>query len=520
MMRRFPGHGRQLIAALLVATVAGALPLGSGSAGASTDKTSLSGEGGTFLGPVVTKLVDDGASNLDGLFGSYVQTGLEPAIADFIGSGPNDFNADFAVSERPLTSTEVASAKANGRSIAYVPFAATPVAIGTLVTGTNYGGEDPIDPSSFCPHINMTVADLGAVFGIDSAQPVASWADPRFTCSNGLPLASDSPQIASNDDPTMANYALMALLNSDPTAKSYFATGVLDAFNAKRATTSSITPSERLPYVGPFVISGGDDPFLGKLLNVNATTNVPRWSVGDPSILGVTFPVSSVWTGAPLGAAWNIPTAAIQNAEGAFVAPSTTSAAAAEADATLAATSDPTTDNLVTFNPSTSDAAAYNSYLMEESYLVVPTSGLPSTKDYALADLIRFILGPKGQQDISSFGVAPATTAMVTAGLQVAGELDAEGAASAAGTTSSTTTTTTASSTSTTSAAGVAGAGAVSSSGSDSSDTGSGGTGAASGSGLAFTGAPDLIPMIGIGALLLVAGAVIRRRLRRRSAQA
>jgi ABC-type phosphate transport system substrate-binding protein len=517
---RTHGSHRRWIAILLVAAVVGVVPLGSGTAGASTDKTTLSGEGGTFLGPVVTKLVDDSASNLDGLFGSYVANGLEPGITDFIGSGPNNFGADFDVSERPLTTTEVATAKANGRSIAYVPFAATPVAIGTLVTGTNYGGEDPIDPSSFCPHINLTVNDLGAVYGIDTAQPVVSWADSRFSCSNGIPLATDDVQLASNDDPTMANYALMALLDSDPTAKGYFAAGVLSAYNDKRAVTSSTTPSERLPYLGPLTISGGDGPFLDKLLDVNATTNVPQWAVGDPSILGFTFPVSSVWTGAPLGAAWNIPTAAIQNAEGAFVAPSSTSAAAAEVDATLAASSDPTQNNLVTFNPSTSDAAAYNNYLMEESYLVVPTNGLPANKDFALADLIRFVLGPKGQHDITSFGAAPATTAMVTAGLQVAGELDAEGAASAAGTTGSTTTTTGAASTSTTTTAGAAGAGAASSSGSGSTgNSGAGGTGATSGSNLAFTGAPDLIPMIGIGVLLLVAGAVIRRRLRRRSAQ-
>jgi ABC-type phosphate transport system substrate-binding protein len=501
------------IAVLLVAIAAGALPLGSTVAGASTDKATLSGEGGTFLGPVVTKLVDDSASNLDGLFGSYVANGLEPGITDFIGSGPNNFNADFAVSERPLTSAEVASAKANGRSIAYVPFAATPVAIGTLVTGTNYGGQEPIDPTAFCPHIELTVADLGAVYGLDTADPVTSWADPRFSCSNGIPLATDQVQLASNDDPTMANFALMSLLDSDPTAKSYFAAGVLSAFQNKGATTSSITPSERLPYAGPLVISGGDGPFLGKIIAINATTNVPTWNVP----LGVTFPVSSVWTGAPLGAAWNIPTAEIQNAQGAFVAPSATSAAAAEADATLAATTDPTTDNLVTFNPNTSDAAAYNSYLMEESYLVVPTNGLPSNKAYALADLVRFVLGPNGQRDISSFGAAPATTAMVTAGLKVAGELDAEGAASAAGTAGSTTTTTTGSG-STTTTVGATDTGAASPSDSGSSgNTGSGGTGAASGSSLAFTGAPDLAPMAGLGALLLVAGAVVRRRLRRRS---
>ena len=109
--------------------------------------------------------------------------------------------------------------------------------------------------------------------------------------------------------------------------------------------------------------------------------------------------------------------------------PSTGSATASEKDATLAATSDPTTNNLVTFNATASDASAYNSYLMEESYLVVPTSGETAAKDTALAALIRFVLGPKGQTDIESFGAAPATSAMDTAGLLVANQLDAAAAA-------------------------------------------------------------------------------------------
>ena len=176
-----------------------------------------------------------------------------------------------------------------------------------------------------------------------------------------------------------------------------------------------------------------------------------------------------MWTGAPLGAAWNIPTAAVQNADSQFVAPSKGAAAAAEADATVAKTSDPTTNNLVTFTPSTSDAAAYNSYLMEESYLVVPLNGLAATKATALANLVRFVLGPNGQRDISSFGAAPATTAMVTAGLQVANQLDTEAAQSAAQ--SSTSTTTTAS---TTAPGGGAGGGAGTDPGGSAADGGAG----------------------------------------------
>ncbi len=178
------------------------------SAGATTDPGTLAGEGGTFLQPVVTKLIDDASSNLDGLFGGYVATGLDPGIADFVGTAPNAFNADFAVSERPLTSAEQATATTDGRAFAYVPIAATPVAIGTLVPDSDYSGGDTITAGQLCPHIDMTVPDVGALFGIDATDPVNTWNDSRFTCSNSLPLGSEGVTIAANDDPTMANYAL------------------------------------------------------------------------------------------------------------------------------------------------------------------------------------------------------------------------------------------------------------------------------------------------------------------------
>jgi hypothetical protein len=482
---------------------------------AATDPATLSGEGGTSFGPPLTKLLVDSKANLGTITGAYVATGLDQGIADFVGSGAGTFASDFDVSERPLTSAEAGTAATDGRPFAYVPFAATPVAIGTLVTDTNYTGEDPVDPSHFCPHIQLTVADVGLVFGVDTAQPVASWSDSRFSCSNSVPLTSQSVQRAANEDPTMSNFALMSLMGSDQTAKGFFQAGLTAAFATNKATSTDPTPSEHWPYTDNALnTAGGDQPFLGKLLNINATTNVPNI---QSTVLGNVFPVSSIWTGVPLGAAWNIPTAAIQNASGKFVAPSTAAAVAAEADATLASTPDPTTNNLVTFNASATDGAAYNNFLMEEEYLVVPTTGLPSAKASALAGLIRSVLGPNGQRDISSYGAAPATATMVTAGLKVAGTLDAE---AAQGASPSGTTTTTAAPT-----GGAAGGGADSGStvpgAATSADSGSGsGAGSGSGSpGLAFTGAPDLPVLIGLGVILSVGGAVGRRRLRRRRAE-
>ena len=165
------------------------------------------------------------------------------------------------------------------------------------------------------------------------------------------------------------------------------------------------------------------------------------------------MPIASDWTGDPLGVPWNLPTAAVQNGAVVAVPPSAEAATAAEGDATLAATKDPTTNNLVTFNATANDANAYNSYLMMESYLVVPTNGLTADQALALAQFIRFVVGGAGQADITALGAAPATAAMATADLAVAQQLDAEAAAAPAATTSTTTTTATSTSTSNGSAA-------------------------------------------------------------------
>ncbi len=116
------------------------------------------------------------------------------------------------------------------------------------------------------------------------------------------------------------------------------------------------------------------------------------------------FPLASVWASAPQGTPWNIPTAAIQNAAGKFVPPSESAAASAEEDASM----DPAT-NLVTFAANPNNATAYNNYMMVESYLVVPTSGLTAAKAQKVAQYIRFVVGPVATSDEETLGSAPPT---------------------------------------------------------------------------------------------------------------
>jgi hypothetical protein len=154
---------------------------------------------------------------------------------------------------------------------------------------------------------------------------------------------------------------------------------------------------------------------------------------------------------------------------------------------------------------------------MLESYLVVPTNGLPADKALALAQFIRFVVGGTGQADIASLGAAGATPAEVTADLAVAQQLDAEASSAGSSTTSTTTTSTTAAAASTSTPSGPTGN--LVTTGSTGAGSGSGsGPGSGSGATLATTGSnPSLL--VGLGFAFLVSGACARQFLRRRKAK-
>jgi len=478
----------------------------------------LIGEGGSFLTPV-TNLLLQSDTGLAPLYPSYADSNLDNAITDFTGTGPGQFPADFVVTERPFTSAEAANAQANGRSYAYVPFAATPVAIAVFaICNQTLFLSNIVNPTPFCPDLPLTPTQVGEIFTagyIDPNESGASslptplpnsWGDfyepsvsttGAVTVSTNLVPDIDGITQASTLAPSAENSALMALLDSDPTSKA-----LLDnALNNPTITpsTTSDTPNEIWPFHGVHAWIGGDEGLLGKELNIEATTDAPD-NLNTWAALNVgsgnghdAFPVSAVWTGSPEGTPWNVPTAAIENAEGAFVGPTVAAAQAAESGNGISL--DPTT-NLVTFNAQATSTTAYNNYLMVESYLVVPTNGLPADKAVKLAQFIRYILGPTGQSQIEVLGAAPATAAEAAAGLKVASELDGESVTSS--TTGGTTTT------------------GNSAPGSGSSSQESNGSSGGGGAELAFTG-NNPVPIVALGFLLTGIATLARRRLRRRS---
>ena len=496
-------------------------------ASADTDPAALVGEGGSFLSPV-TNLLLNADSGLSPLNPQYSNSDLDSAVTDFVGSAPGQFNADFVVSERPLTTTEATTAAANGRSFAYVPFAATPVAISTFAVCNPLDlADDSLSATTFCRNMPLTPTLVGELFlsGLvsTSVQPntnlpasLMNWNDSRLTQASGLPVPDGAGVVqASNLTPSAENSALMSLFDSDPTAKELLDNALANPVNA--ANTTSDVPSEIWPFHGVHAYVGGDQGLLEKELTVDATTGAPS-TVGNWGALGPddggnhdVFPVSAVWVGSPLGTPWNVPTANIQNAQGAFVGPTLGAATAAESGTGI--TLDPAT-NLVTFNPDTSDAMAYNNYLMVESYLVVPTSGLDAAKAIKLAQFIRFVLGPTGQSNIKVLGAAPATPAEVTAGLKVASELDAEASVGSTTASSTTSTTTPVSTTGTTTPGSTTGTTMAPDSLTADSPDASADQGSSE---LASTG-DDPVPLVVLGVALAGVSTLCRRRLRRRSA--
>jgi len=345
---------------------------------------------------------------------------------------------------------------------------------------------------------------------------LSGWGDSKLTQENGQPIPNTGIYQAQTLEPSAENTALMSLLDSDQNAKELLDNALNNP--GSNALTKSDTPSETWPFHGIHGFVGGDAGLIGKELSINAETNAPAeietWgglggtSTGSAAGPDDVFPVASVWTGAPQGTPWNLPTAAIQNAALKFVPPTEAAAAEAEADASM----DPTT-NLVTFAANPNDKTAYNNYLMVESYLVVPTSGLSPTKAAKLAQYIRFVVGPVAQSDETTLGAAPPTPTMVAADLKVATQLDNEAgtssSANATGSSGSSTTTTT--STSTTVAASSNATPGSTSAGA----TGNTGAGAATSPSLASTGAPNIVPLLGAGGALVALGALGRRRMRR-----
>ena len=137
----------------------------------------------TPLTPIMVKLLHDDADGLSPDFGSYTDVDLDQAIADFVGTAPGTFGADFAVTERPLTTAEAATAQANGRSFAYVPFAAEPGRADDPGAQFQLPRTRPRSfPSQFCQHIPLTPGPARRHLRTVPVR-TANWGDSTLFCT-------------------------------------------------------------------------------------------------------------------------------------------------------------------------------------------------------------------------------------------------------------------------------------------------------------------------------------------------
>ncbi|HEY5025777.1 MAG TPA: hypothetical protein VII76_12440 [Acidimicrobiales bacterium] len=487
---------------MLSVTVAVVSVTGVHASGADTG-VPLGAEGGSFAAPLMDLLQNDPAavSAIAPFVPSYFDADVDQAQQDFAMGA-----IDYSVTEAPLTASEAATAAQNGRSFAYVPFAASPVAIAAIVECDQ---ASTLSSTTWCTNGNLelTVPQLAQIFTdlstLENPPPgggaIGTWNDAQLLTLNpglaGVSAQSKAITAIENDQPSATNMALESLFVSNTTAKA-----IWDAYIKYFEGSTDDTPTDLWPHT---LTAGSSDELIEQtLIKVNSNVNPPvpdadptHWGQGDIAPLPIDW-----WSGSTL----DNPTIAIQNAEGAFVAPAVASMDAALGDATM----DPTT-NLVRFNANPTDAAAYPLPVM--SYLVVPTSGLDPSKATALAAFIKFVLGSTGQADVESMGAAGVTPAMVSAGLKVADEVAAQATTTTTTTTTSvpTSTSTTSSTTGTSTSSGQGstgnGAGAAASTASDSSPS------------LALTGGAAW-PLPLAGGVLVLAGFVARRALRSRIA--
>jgi len=508
--------GALVIAAVTTAEVVAGTPRSPASwaaeddCGATTTTTvasspnNLAAEGGDFEAPVFNALQNSTAGDaaVAPLNNTWFQPNVDLARCDF---ADDDGAADYIVSEYPLTSAEATTAASKGRSFAYVPFAVSGVAISALL---ECNATTTLTSSTLCPDLQMTAEVAAQAFG----GHVSTWSDPVFaklSAGKAVTTTSQSNAITRYNqiDPSMDNQAVQQYLLSTQSAATVW-DAYQSAFHATPGQATELWPTD----------SGvqGINTILADMVPNNPATNLPET---NPELWmpGSIAPLPFDWLGAP----YNMPTVALQNAAGAYVSPTVASLTAALAHATM-----DTTTNLVTFGPSTTDTAAYPIPVM--SYLVVPTSGLAQAKATALASFVRYLLSAPAQKAMATYDTAPPTPAMVSAGLHVA-DLVALQQGNSPTTTTTTTTTPSGGVTTTTSAgSGTKPAGKSGSSGDSGADLTGAGRGvanssasngasstASSGSSLALTGGPPWpLPVLGGG--LLVVGAGVRRLVRRR----
>ncbi len=226
------------------------------------------------LAPIVNLLQNDSGAlaAISPFTPSYFDADIDQALQDFAAGA-----SDYAVSELPLTASEAATAAQNGRSFAYVPFAASPLAIAAVVECSQ---TSTVTASTFCGTIKVTVPILAQIFTDlpPTASPppgglgIGTWNNPELTALTpslgGVSTVSADITALEDVQPAASNYALESLFVNNATAKP-----IWDAYLKFYEGVTDDTPTDLWPHTNG--TSGGDAVLAQSLIPINEQSNPP-----------------------------------------------------------------------------------------------------------------------------------------------------------------------------------------------------------------------------------------------------
>ncbi|HEV2360932.1 MAG TPA: hypothetical protein VGS21_04450, partial [Acidimicrobiales bacterium] len=262
LLRRFAG----------LAVLAGAvvMPMSlAGASGSTTPPGVILGEGGSFAQPIIDALLKGSTKDISPEAGSYFLSNVDLGRDDFATG-----NADFAVTEFPLTSQQAGFAKTNGRAYAYVPFAAQSVALGAIVEREV---DNVLKPTTLNKDIQLNDVQIADIY----TNAATAWNSTQLAPPSGTPYTVNnaSRQVSPRYlvDPALTTYDLEALILDNPAAKAIWSAW-LKLQNIPVTPPSELWPTNQ-------GVSGGDDILASNLVPLDETKRPPV-AVSNPTAWG------------------------------------------------------------------------------------------------------------------------------------------------------------------------------------------------------------------------------------------
>jgi phosphate transport system substrate-binding protein len=303
----------------------------------------ISGAGSTFVQTLAQQWIKDFTNACQGATVNYQGVGSGAGIQQFTAG-----TVDFAGSDVVMKATEQTAAEAKNGPVLHIPWSAGGIAIEYNVSGV--------------PSLQLDATTLASIF----AGKIKKWNDPAIAALNsGVTLPSEGIQVEHRSDGSGTTAAFTSYLTATaPTVWTYGA-------------------SKDVPWPTGTGAKGSD--------GVTAAVKQTQGGIGYAEL---SFAKNS-----------SLGVAKIKNEAGSYVAPDSSSVAAAIGAATVPA------DLKVAINYKPTDPAAYP--ITTDTFVIVPQKPADPAKGKLLKDFILYALGP-GQQSASGLYYAPLPASLIT----------------------------------------------------------------------------------------------------------